>query len=155
MDSEQEIRQREQQRKRAHESTNGTQPSAAKDGDGDGVRVGNSASNVADNDNSDGLLGALPLPSISRWQLLVVGAICLLALTIYLKAQDRGGEFEFPDDQDSDGDDVNERVEGDQVAVENRTTGERIELPVNPDNPLDMDSAILDEESGIFSGGGE
>lgn len=126
MDTEAEIRQREQQREHSDEPA---------DLDGGGQEIGSGSS------GSGGGVGlSAVVPSISRRQLLFLAAIALLAVTIYLKSTEDVAHIdevnaEIAVDEDEDGADENEEP--------------RIRLPTNPDNPLDMDAAIV-ADSGIF-----
>lgn len=121
MDSEQAIREREQQQ------TNDT-PALANGGD----------------DSEQDAGRALPVPNLSRTQLAIIGAVvaAIIIWKLYKSSQDGdGGSLSEAMDRDWSGSvDIEADVDGDgddDLDVE-------ISIPRNSDSPLDADAAVAD-----------
>ena len=117
------------------------------------------AGEATDEDVRDAVEGAesgggvsLPVPSLSRKQALVLAAVALAVAALYLRRRSEGGSS-------SNAADARQQVRANAdtertVEVEDEESGERIELPQNPDEVTELDAAIL--ESDVFEkvGGG-
>lgn len=119
-DTEQEIRERVEQ---------GGEPSEA-------VAEGNTPDA---NDDGDSALSALPVPSLSKRQLALLGAV-VLAVIIVHQMRSRSGS------STTNRGEAREAIEDidDTEEVVDEESGEAIELPADPDEVLDLDDAVLE-----------
>lgn len=115
--------------------------------DGEPTSTDGGSDGVSDSDGG-GL--SLPVPSLSRRQGLAVAVVAAVLVALYLSRRgDSGGGQSARQAKEEVAEAAKER----SVEVENDETGERIELPTDPDEIIEMDAAII--ESGIFSVVGE
>jgi hypothetical protein len=125
MDTETEIKQRERS------ETNRTPAPADENGDETG-------------DDDGGMLGGLPVPSISRKHALIIGGIVAVVVIVWWLQRDEAGDSL---------DDVRQNDYEGKVAVEDEEGSEQIEVPINSEDPLAGDEAVTKafRESGRIS----
>lgn len=127
MDTETEIKQREEQR------TNDTP--AVEDTDTD------------DGTEDSGMLAELPVPSISQKQLLIIGVVVAVAVALLVMKRKSGGSGDTLED-------VRQQDFEPNVAVEEEPGIGQIEVPVSNVDPLAGDEAVTKafRESGRLAG---
>lgn len=114
----QDIRQREQQ------STTNETPAVVDDGDGGGGSSGSS----------------LPVPSINRKHMAVIGAVvvAIVAWKLYQRQSSSSGGS-LAEDREN----INKRQEA-EAAPEEEEERERINVPIDPSDPLAADKAVTE-----------
>lgn len=105
--------------------------SSGSEGEGDGA---------PDGGNGDSALSALPVPSLSKRQMVLIG-VAVVALVVVYQMRSGSGGASATSRQDAreaiDDIDATEEITDDE-------SGDAIELPADPDEVLDLDDAVLE-----------